>query len=156
MGKRAWILTCVCSIAALFAIERNFSSSPKLQLVRAGAGSALMYNQDGKPYPGAQYIVLDAIPNNYRGDISTFHRLCGSMAPATIHSQPGSVRYRTRNQMIVCDAWGSMTLLGRKYFAALMLSDGWIVTIHGRGDPDAFESALLGAQMIPRPSFKVN
>jgi hypothetical protein len=46
--------------------------------------------------------------------------------------------------MIVCDAWGSMTLLGRKYFAALMLSDGWIVTIHGRGDPDAFENALLG------------
>jgi hypothetical protein len=123
---------------------------PNLQLARAGAGSALMYNQDGRPYPGAQYIVLDAIPNNYHGNISMLRRLCESRALTITHGQPVSVRYQTKNQIVICDVWDSTTSSGHEYFAALMLSNGWIVTTHGHGDPDAFQQALLGLHIIPR------
>jgi hypothetical protein len=126
---------------------------PSLRVVRGGAG-ALMYNQDGRPYPGAQYILLNTAPVNFHGDISKFHEVCKSIAPTFMHGQPISIRYEKRNKINICDAWEAMTPTGREYFAALMLPDGSLAQAHGHGDPDTFQQALLGAQIIPRSPSK--
>jgi hypothetical protein len=126
---------------------------PGLQVVRTGAG-ALMYNQDGRPHPGPQYILLNTGPIKFGGDISKFRKACTSMAPAILHGNPISVRYARKNDINVCDAWGITTSTGRDYYAVLMLPDGSAAEARGHGDPDAFQQALLGAQTIPRPSAK--
>jgi hypothetical protein len=126
---------------------------PDMQVVRAGAG-ALMYNQDGLPHPGAQYILLNTMPNSFHGDATKFHKLCALMAPAILHSESVSIRYQTEKQMTVCDAWTSTMSATSEYYAALMLPDGSIAQAHGHGYPDVFQHSLLDAQVILHSPFK--
>jgi hypothetical protein len=124
-----------------------------LQVVPAGAG-ALMYNKDGHPHPGTQYILLNTGPISFGNDIKKFHQACTSMAPAILHGKPISVRYTKKNNITVCDAWGTTTSTGSDYYAVLMLPDGSVAEARGHGDPNTFQQALLGAQAIPRSPSK--
>ncbi|GFZ90029.1 hypothetical protein [Dyella caseinilytica] len=119
-----------------------------LRLVPSVVG-ALAYTQDGKPSQNAPYMNVFAGPYSLKGDMLKFHQLCEKDASVIANGEHVSVRYQSRNQMWVCDAWG------QSYTAVLMLPDGSIANVLGQGDPDVFQSALLNAQVIPRvPSKK--
>jgi hypothetical protein len=121
---------------------------PGLQLV-SGVGG-LMYTQNRKVPQSARYMLVTSTPYSLKGDMSKFHKLCEKSALAITHGQPISVRYETKNQIAVCDAWTGMTANGDDYFAALMLQNGAFAQVVGHGDPEIFQHALLDARVIPR------
>lgn len=123
---------------------------PGLQLVKGAGG--LMYTQNGKVPQSVRYMLMTTVPYSLKGDVSKFHKLCEKSALAVTRNRPVSVRYETRSQIMVCDAWAGITETGEDYFAALMLQDGAVAQVIGHGDPDIFQHALLEARVIPRES----
>jgi hypothetical protein len=124
-----------------FGLKMNVSG---LRLIPDVAG-ALGYSADGKPSQHEPSMYVTAVGIGLNGDMVKFRQLCEKDATVIAGDKPVPVRYQSKSNTWVCDAWKQF------YVAVLMLPDGSVAQVVAQGNPDVFQAALLNAQEIPRP-----
>jgi len=123
---------------------------PGMQVVHAGVG-AVLYSANGQTGEKQPNLMLMALPGYIAGGADAFHTVCEGARDRMMAGEAASpLRYQAEHGIQTCDTWGGMSLLGQKYSAVAMLPGGGAFIASGTGDPQVFQRALLGLQVIDR------
>lgn len=123
---------------------------PGMQVVHTGVGG-LLYSASGQIGEQQPNLMLIAIPGYATEDPDAFRTVCEGVRDRMMPGEAASpVRYQTEHSIRTCDSWGGMSLIGQKYSAVVMLPGSGAFMASGTGDPQVFQRALLGLQVIRR------
>lgn len=118
---------------------------PGLRIVRSGFGS-LLYTVGGQPNTAGTHLRLTSYP--VRVQPVAFQGFCEGNLPIVLGRHPhGSIRYAQNGNLHLCDAWSPLGHGEASYYGYLLLPDGSVANVTGRGDPDIFKQTLLHAKL---------